>query len=176
MTTSTTASESDQMMDHDMDFDMDETLETPYAAPETNYSYAEGGSGGFGFGPGAEEDDMDSDDSPKSGYAQLGVYPSTTTHPNPHHFSNSPPFTSFQQNSGWNTNPSSAAGAAPGLIQPASAGPLPWGANAVERARNAHGPQCTSIPKLHMSDYPDSTGSRSLWSICQDCGACERAS
>jgi hypothetical protein len=171
MTTSTTASESDAGMDHDMDFDMDDALETPYGAPAMQYCYAESGSGGFGFGPGAEEDEMDSDEgSLKDGYAQLGVFPAAGSHPNPHHFSNIPPYTSFAAQS------TPITPVTPGLIQPASGMAMGPDANAIERARNVHGPHCTSIPQLRMSDYPDSAGSRSLWSVCPDCGTCERAS
>lgn len=165
MTTSTTASESDQMMDHDMDFDMDETVETPFSnGNDSQYCYAEGGSGGFGFGPGAEEDDMDSDEgSPKQGYAQLGVYPQVTPYP---------PYSNFGQTASYGNGAANT-----GLMQPSNGMALGPDASAVDRARNAHGPHCTSIPKLRMSDYPDAvTGQRSLWSVCQDCGACERTS
>jgi len=177
MTTSATASESDNMMDHDMDFDMDETLQTPaYAAPETQYCYAESGSGGFGFGPGAEEDEMESDDgSPKTGYAELGMYPTGVAHPNPHHFTTTlPPY--GNQSAPASANPWNASGTATGLIQPSSGMALGPDASAVDRARNAHGPHCKSIPQLRMSDYPDANGARSMWSLCPDCGTCERAS
>ncbi|WOO76616.1 uncharacterized protein LOC62_01G000242 [Vanrija pseudolonga] len=172
---SASASASD-LMDHDMDFDMDMDMggihEEPVIATDS-YSYAEGGSGGFGFGPGADEDEMDSDDDK----AYPSMYPSFTAHSNPHHFSNN------GGSSACAPYPLSAqpysttlrAPGQPGLMQPSQGFALPEDASAIERARNAHGPHCTSIPKLRMSDYPDASGHRSLWSVCQDCGACERA-
>lgn len=176
---SASASDSDRM-DNDMDFDMDDTSDAGAAReptivdPQYQYSYSEGGSGGFGFGPGADEDELSSDD----GKGVPSLYPSLTPHPNPHHFSNA-------ATGAWAAQTTAAAAAAAprtswmtraGLIQPTPAMPLGPDATAVDHARNQHGPGCTSIPKLRMSDYPDpATGTRSLWAVCQDCGAVERA-
>lgn len=161
------------------------------------YAFGASGSGGFGFGPGAMEDE-DDEGSETSGKGKsfhdylrclkadevanypFQPYPSLTPHTNPHHFSNL---------SGVNPSllrpksPLSAqafsttlrAPRTPGLLQPATAGPLAPGASDIERARAQHGPQCRSIPKLVLSQYPDpGTGERSLWSQCGDCGAVER--
>lgn len=49
------------------------------------------------------------------------------------------------------------------------------GLRAVQEARNVHGPQCSTIPQLRLSEHPDAkTGERSMWSVCQSCGSCER--
>jgi hypothetical protein len=132
---------------------------------------------------------MSDDGSPKGGYAQLGVYPHDATHPNPHHFTNVAPYTSYAQPAAtspttpWNaTGPNgyglgfTAPQPSAGLMQPTQGVALGPDASAVDRARNAHGPHCTSIPQLRMSDYPDANGVRSLWSMCPDCGALERTS
>jgi len=53
----------------------------------------------------------------------------------------------------------------------------PLGANAseIEKARSQHGPQCKSIPKLQLSQYPDpQTGKHSMWTWCTDCGTVEK--
>ncbi|GMK58023.1 hypothetical protein CspeluHIS016_0500550 [Cutaneotrichosporon spelunceum] len=153
---STSASASD-VMDHDMDFEMDDA-ELSRQPPQ--YSYAEGGSAGFMFGPGADEDEM-SDDSDFKGYPTLDIYPPV-------------PQTAWSAQS-YATNlapPTSALG----LMQPAPSAPLGDDATAVDFARSQHGPHCTSIPKLKMSDYPDASGGRSLWAVCPDCGQMQRAS
>ncbi|KAL7411874.1 hypothetical protein BDY24DRAFT_371217 [Mrakia frigida] len=38
------------------------------------------------------------------------------------------------------------------------------------KAGQLHGSQCTSIPRVVLS-HPLPSGERSLWSVCQDCGA-----
>ncbi|CAK9783759.1 hypothetical protein CC85DRAFT_306027 [Cutaneotrichosporon oleaginosum] len=166
---STSASASD-VMDHDMDFEMDDA-ETTRQPPQ--YSYAEGGSGGFMFGPGADEDEMSDDDS--KGYPNLDIYPATAMDDNPSAFypANVSPQTAWSAQS-FATN--LAPPVSPGLMQPSPSAPLGEDATPVELARSQHGPQCTSIPKLKMSDYPDPSGGRSLWAVCPDCGAMERAS
>jgi hypothetical protein len=64
-----------------------------------------------------------------------------------------------------------------GIMQPSASAPLGFDATEVEKARAQHGPQCTSIPKLVLSPYPDPvTGSQSMWAMCRDCGAVERSS
>lgn len=166
MSTSASASESDAM-----DYDMEEVTEPSSA----NYSYSEGGSGGFFFGPGAEEDEMTDEESDK-GYPNLDIYPrvdyfgagSSTAAST----SNSVPVTPI---SPWSAQPYATNLPAPGVIQPTVA-VVSEDATPTERARATHGPQCTSIPKLRMSDYPDASGERSLWAMCPDCGAMERAS
>lgn len=169
--TSASVSESDRM-DNDMDFEMDDAS---YVPPQKQYSYAEGGSGGFGFGPGADEDELTDDDDFSSSF-----YPSMYAHPT------NAPNTAFPSSASapvsptaWNAQPYAQNLEAPkgaGLMQPAVSAPLADDATAVERARAQHGPHCTSIPKLRMSDYPNAiTGERSLWTVCQDCGAMEMA-
>jgi hypothetical protein len=37
-----------------------------------------------------------------------------------------------------------------------------------------HRPHCNSIPKLVLSEHPSANGERSMWSMCQSCGSCER--
>lgn len=73
-----------------------------------------------------------------------------------------------------------------GLLQPAtpmegdgrgfeSPGLEKEGLRAVQEARNVHGAHCSTIPKLVLSEHPDpKTGERSMWSMCQSCGSCER--
>ncbi|WWD17401.1 hypothetical protein CI109_101842 [Kwoniella shandongensis] len=169
-----------------------------------SYMYESGGSGGFGFGPGAEEDEMEMMDDMgssqmKSAYPDLPLYPSITPHPNPNHFSNKgfqSTLTAHPHSHTTNPNFAAASGrptsplaaqpfstslAAPGqqirgILQPTASAPLPPNATEVDKARAQHGPWCKSIPRLVLSDYPDAaTGQRSMWSICGDCGACERA-
>ncbi|BEJ17775.1 hypothetical protein CspHIS471_0700430 [Cutaneotrichosporon sp. HIS471] len=150
---STSASASD-VMDHDMDFEMD-GAELTRQPPQ--YSYSEGGSAGFMFGPGADEDEM-SDDSDYKGYPNLDIYPSV-------------PQTAWSaQSYATNLGPPTSMG----LMQPAPSAPLGDDATAVDLARSQHGPHCTSIPKLKMSDYPDASGGRSLWAVCTDCGQMQR--
>ncbi|KAI9639703.1 uncharacterized protein MKK02DRAFT_40025 [Dioszegia hungarica] len=202
---SATASDEDQAMDqdmdmssdadHDMDMGMDESggggfeyengavdarmrRESMDDGQGANYSFGSGGSGGFGFGPGAmeDEDDEGSEGSGKPTYP-CQPYPSLTPHTNPNHFSNQP--FSIRPKSPLSAQPYSTslrAPRAPGLLQPTSAGPLAPNANDVERARAQHGPQCRSIPKLVLSQYPDPvSGERSMWTHCGDCGAMERS-
>lgn len=176
---STSASASD-VMDHDMDFEMDDADPAPRHA---QYSYSASGTGGFMFGPGADEDEMSDDSEGSKGYPHLDIYPSLQNHPNPHHFSNNTTSTYFDTpvapQSAWSAQPFAsnlAPPVSPGLIQPTVSAPLGDDATPVERARGQHGPQCTSIPKLRMSDYADASGERSLWAMCPDCGAMERAS
>jgi hypothetical protein len=161
---STSASTSD-VMDHDMDFEMDDA--EPTRQPP-QYSYAEGGSGGFMFGPGADEM---SDDSDGKGYPNLDIYPSQ--HSSTFYAAPVSPQTAWSAQS-FATN--LAPPVSPGLMQPTASAPLGQDATPVELARSQHGPHCTSIPKLKMSDYPDPSGGRSLWAVCPDCGAMERAS
>jgi hypothetical protein len=163
---STSASTSD-VMDHDMDFEMDDA--EPTRQPP-QYSYAEGGSGGFMFGPGADEDEM-SDDSDGKGYPNLDIYPSQ--HSSTFYAAPVSPQTAWSAQS-FATN--LAPPVSPGLMQPTASAPLGQDATPVELARSQHGPHCISIPKLKMSDYPDPSGGRSLWAVCPDCGAMERAS
>ncbi|WWC70341.1 uncharacterized protein I206_104291 [Kwoniella pini CBS 10737] len=193
---SNSASDDDQMMDTDMDMDNDCNMAMGHSGLNAHqedhknttdhYVYSSGGSGGFLFGPGAEEDEFDEMEMMDNmGSSQFKGYPSLTPHPNPHHFSNAS-LSSHAQYSATNGNfrPTSPLAAqafsqslpAPGrgLMQPAYNGPLPTNASEVEKARNSHGPHCKSIPKLIMSEYPDATtGRRSMWSVCGDCGACE---
>lgn len=158
-------------MDNDMDFEMDDAS---YVPPQKQYSYAEGGSGGFGFGPGADEDELTDDDDFSSSF-----YPSMYAHPTAP--STAPPPSTYTSVSptAWNaqsyaSNLEGPKGA--GLLQPTVSAPLASDATAVERARAQHGPHCTSIPQLRMADHPNAiTGERSLWTVCQDCGACEMA-
>ncbi|WWC89428.1 uncharacterized protein L201_004352 [Kwoniella dendrophila CBS 6074] len=159
-----------------------------------NYVYSSGGSGGFLFGPGAEEDEFEYEDEMDMGATNQmkNGYPSLTPHPNPHHFSNhnqslsshsnySKSNTNFRSNSPLAAQAFSQSLPGPnsskGLLQPTyNNQPLPINASEIEKARNLHGPNCKSIPKLIMSEYPDpQTGRRSMWSICNDCGACEMA-
>jgi hypothetical protein len=170
-----------------------------------NYSFGSGGSGGFGFGPGAEEDEEILDVSSKEGqltlssgrnvladrtahYPSLALYPSITPHPNPHHITNQPAahpgFGIARSNSPLSVQPFSSGLRSPssmtttraGVFQPTLAAPLGENASDVERARAVHGPQCKSIPKLVMSEHADPiTGQRSMWTVCGDCGSCERA-
>ncbi|ORY34081.1 hypothetical protein BCR39DRAFT_518387 [Naematelia encephala] len=178
---SASASDEDQAMDMDMDGDRDEVEHDGYGPGNTSpsirdgealYTFGGGGSGGFGFGPGAEEDEDMEEANIKS------MYPSLTPHPNPNHFSNHP---SHSPNSPWSAQPFTTslrpvASPIRGVIQPSIAAPLPENASEIEKARATHGPQCKSIPKLVVSPYPDAvTGERSMWSVCQDCGAAERA-
>lgn len=127
-------------------------------------------------------------------YPSLALYPSLTPHPHPHHITNKIPFSSTLGFGGKRstsplsvqpfssglrgpaTNSALATGARSGVFQPTISAPLGANATEVERARAVHGPQCKSIPKLKMSDYPDpATGERSMWTVCGDCGSCERA-
>lgn len=109
------------------------------------------------------------------------MYPSLTPHPNPNHYSSQQHPSAF----GRATSPLSAqafsdslkgpAGAR-GIYQPASAAPLAADASEIERARSQHGPQCKSIPRLKLSQYPDPvTGKQSMWTWCPDCGSVEKA-
>ncbi|KAL7421731.1 hypothetical protein Q5752_003502 [Cryptotrichosporon argae] len=179
--------------DTDADIDMDGPMPMPMSAsgPAPAYSQSSpirpsfecsGGSGGFAFGPGAEEDM--SDDEPSWSMVANGTYPSLIAHTNPHHFSNLPSVhatTPAYGSSPWHAQPYATTLPAPapasnGLMQPAPAVQLPFGASDVDRARNTHGPHCPGIPKLTLSDYPDpATGQRSMWTTCPSCGACERA-
>ncbi|WRT66266.1 uncharacterized protein IL334_003219 [Kwoniella shivajii] len=201
---SNSASDDDQMMDQDMDNDMDNDNDCHMAMGHSgvnmhqddtsdshnrhndNYVYSSGGSGGFGFGPGAEEDELEYEMEMSSNRFKSSLTP----HPNPHHFSNhyQSSLSSHHQYTSNNMNFRSTSPLAAqafsqslpapssGLLQPAYNGPLPTNASEVEKARNSHGPGCKSIPKLILSDYPDSnTGRRSMWSVCGDCGACEMA-
>lgn len=143
------------------------------------YNFDDRGSGGFGFGPGCEEDEEEMVSHPTA------LYPSFTPHTNPNHFSNQPhggshynratsPFAA--QSFSTTLRAPSPRGTAAGLMQPAAGAPLPHNASEVEKARSQHGPHCKGIPKLRLSDYPDpATGERSMWSMCQDCGAIERS-
>lgn len=109
---------------------------------------------------------------------QYQHYPSFTPHTNPHHFSNLTSSGTIRPKSPLSAQAFSTslrAPRAPGLLQPTVAAPLGADATDVERARAQHGPQCRSIPKLVMSQYPDESGKRSLWSQCVDCGATERS-
>lgn len=113
------------------------------------------------------------------------IYPSLTPHPNPHHFSNLSQTSSLRPKSPLSAQTYSTSLRAPssphlgssrGLLQPTMSAPLAHNATDVERARAVHGPQCKSIPKLTLSQYPDPvTGKRSMWSQCGDCGAIERS-
>ncbi|WVQ99316.1 hypothetical protein IAU59_006448 [Kwoniella sp. CBS 9459] len=169
------------------------------------FSSGGSGGFGFGPGAEEDELELEMMDDMGAG-AMKSAFPSSygslTPHPNPHHFSNPHYQTSLSShpnghlhngnanfpayNSQRATSPLAAqafstslpapAGAARGLMQPAYAGPVPVGANEVEKARMQHGPGCKSIPKLVLSEYPDpTTGRRSMWSLCNDCGACEMA-
>jgi hypothetical protein len=130
---------------------------------------------------------------PSEYYPSVSVYPSLTPHPHPSHFTNLPPYTSRTASSAsslplahnrpaspWSAQPYSTTLRAPipirGLLQPALATPVSADASDIEKARAQHGSQCKSIPKLVMSLHPDPiTGEKSMWSICGDCGACEKA-
>lgn len=164
MSTSASASESSGM-----DFEMDE----PTEPTEANYSYSAGGTGGFFFGPGAEEDEM-SDEEVEKEYPEYQYQnPTTDYFTVPSTTNNSVPVTPI---SPWSAQPYATNLPAPaGIMQPAVT-VLAEDATPTERARATHGSQCTSIPKLRMSDYPDASGERSLWAMCPDCGAMERAS
>ena len=102
------------------------------------------------------------------------MLPSLTPHPNPHHFSHNPP-----KPSPWSAQPFSTTLRSPparGLLQPSVSGPLGENATDVERARAQHGPGCQTIPKLVLSQYPDPvTGEKTMWTVCESCGACEPA-
>ncbi|WVQ80626.1 hypothetical protein IAT38_002731 [Cryptococcus sp. DSM 104549] len=202
---SNSASDDDHMMDQDMDMDMGSGMGMPDSSSAVGppspvdrynsgaYMYESGGSGGFGFGPGAEEDEFESDMSDDNmGGGSMKTYPSLTPHPNPHHFSNGgslsshvhPHSTNGNFYNGRATSPLAAQqfsttlqapGSARGIFQPTMSQPLPQGASEVEKARAQHGPWCKSIPKLVMSDYPDASGNRSMWTMCGDCGAVEMA-
>lgn len=169
--------------------------------PRYDYEYGMSGSGGIGFGPGAEEDDDFTEEMMESSKTQaFSTLPSLTPHTNPNHFSNVPPYTSntslgfdgvnasgmgngtafIRASSPLSAQSFSTTLRAPnpttGLIQPMVTAPLPFDANPVERARAVHGPNCKSIPKLMISPHPDPlTGKQSMYSMCPDCGSCERA-
>lgn len=164
-------------MDNDMDFEMMDDAEP--APRQAQYSYAESGSAGFMFGPGADEDEMSDDTASSKGYPSLDIYPPVQKTPNAHNNATLHD-TPVSPASAWSAQPFASNLApppvSPGLLQPTPSGPLGDDATPVELARGQHGPQCTSIPKLRMSDYPDASGERSLWAMCPDCGAMERAS
>jgi hypothetical protein len=122
----------------------------------------------------------------------VSPYPSLTAHPNPHHFTNaSSSFGAHAHTHARATSPfaaqafsttlrapghTSPRSGAHGILQPAMASALPFNATDVDKARAQHGPQCTRIPKLVLSQYPDPiTGKKSMWTVCEDCGACEPA-
>lgn len=121
-------------------------------------------------------------------YPTLALYPSLTPHPNPNHITNQPRSSTHHSNPlARSTSPLSVQAfssglrgpsqATRGVFQPTISGPLGADATDVERARAVHGPQCKSIPKLMLSQYADpATGEKSLWTVCGDCGSCERAS
>lgn len=118
------------------------------------------------------------DANPRLDQYNNGMYPSLTPHPNPNHYLNShtpnaSPFT--RASSPLSAQAFSSSLRSPGVYQPTAAAPLAMDANAVEQARSKHGPQCKSIPKLKLSQYPDpSTGKQSMWTWCPDCGSVER--
>lgn len=178
---SNNASDDDQVMDMDQDMpDSSSAIGPPSPAEgyaQDSYSYGAGGSGGFGFGPGAEEDEFEMDMMDDMGTIQMRNYPSLTPHPNPHHFSNPGNDTNLRGTSPLAAQPFSTTLPAPparGIFQPTVSGPLTPGASDIEKARSQHGPWCQSIPKLIMSEYPDASGRRSMWTVCSDCGACEK--
>ncbi|KAK8864302.1 hypothetical protein IAR55_001549 [Kwoniella newhampshirensis] len=198
------AMDHDMDLDMDMDGAMDMPGSSSPVGPRSpvercggSYMYESSGTGGFGFGPGAEEDEMEMMDDMGAGQMK-SLYPSLTPHPNPNHFSNkgyqstltAHPHShttnpNFSAASGRPTSPLAAQpfstslaapGQARGIFQPSHSAPLPPNATEVDKARAQHGPWCKSIPRLVLSEYPDAvTGQRSMWSICGDCGACERA-
>ncbi|EIW70753.1 hypothetical protein M231_02593 [Tremella mesenterica] len=160
--------------DHDMGMDMDPPSsphEVVVQHESDGYQFAESGTGGFGFGPGADEDEELMESSSPKKHQTL---PNLTSHQNSHHFSHIP-----SQPTPWAAQPYSNNLRAPqarGLIQPTVSSPLKDNATDVERARPQHGPGCQSIPKLVLSQYPDpNTGEKTMWSLCESCGACELA-
>ena len=182
---SNSASDEDQTIDRDGD--VDQAMELPMFSDDpidrqAAMGYGAVGNGGFGFGPGAEEDET--------------VAEVMKLHPRPSHFTDTPVFLSTthetpsspsspspaykRPRSPWSAQPFSTTLRAPtpvcGLLQPTLTMPVSSSASDIEKARAQHGPQCKSIPKLVMSQHPDPiTGEMSMWSICGDCGACEKA-
>jgi hypothetical protein len=167
------------------------------------FTFGEGGSGGFGFGPGAEEDDFEQRSMAESSeyyecaqesvlipvelYPSINLYPSKQGianlghHPNRYPYATSIPAQLSLLPKSRPASPLTAQAysttlAAPvRLLQPAMAMPLSTNASEVEKARAMHGPQCKSIPKLVMSQYGNEQGEKSMWTVCGDCGAAERA-
>ncbi|WVN88226.1 uncharacterized protein L203_103427 [Cryptococcus depauperatus CBS 7841] len=172
-------SDDDQVMDMDQDMPDSSSIVGPPSPLERcaqeSYVYESGGSGGFGFGPGVEEDGLEMDMVDDMGSHKS--YPSLTPHTSPNHFSNQNGNAMFRASSQLAAQPFSTglpAPAARGIFQPTMSNPLPLNATEVEKARAQHGPWCKSIPRLIMSKYPDINGKRSMWTVCEDCGACEK--